>query len=111
MRIKENELRNTRNQVDKYTKDITDMKKKLAQAQGVNKMLGLEEKLRDSKREKAELEKRIRELEMRQKEQGKQLDRLNNEEEFQQKLRGLVDELRVWREKVRKLNDQQEREE
>lgn len=34
-------------------------------------MLGLEEKLRDSKREKAELEKRIRELEMRQKEQGK----------------------------------------
>ncbi len=45
-------------------------------------MLSLEEKLRDSRQEKRDLEKKIIELEMRQKEQAKQLDRLSNEEEF-----------------------------
>tara|TARA_B110000305_G_C19184506_1_gene513591 strand:+ start:387 stop:542 length:156 start_codon:yes stop_codon:yes gene_type:complete len=36
IKIKEGELRNTKAQIDKYQKDITDMQKKLGQAQGVN---------------------------------------------------------------------------
>ena len=34
-----------------------------------------------------------------------------NEEEFQAKMKCLVDELRIWKEKVKKLELQQEREE
>ena len=47
------------------------MKKKIEQAQGVNKLLELEERLRDSKNEKLELEKKIKELEIKHKDQGK----------------------------------------
>lgn len=34
-----------------------------------------------------------------------------NEEEFQAKMKSLVDELRVWKEKVKRLEMQQEKEE
>ena len=44
------------------------MQKKLGQAQGVNQLLNLEEKLRSSKNEKVELEKKIKEMEIRHKE-------------------------------------------
>ena len=50
-------------------------------------------------------------MEIKSKEQGKALEKLNNEDEYQQRLRSLVDELRVWKDKVRKLQDQQEKEE
>jgi hypothetical protein len=36
---------------------------------------------------------------------------MSNEEEFQAKMRTLVDELRVWKEKVKKLESQQDKEE
>jgi hypothetical protein len=36
---------------------------------------------------------------------------MSNEEEFQAKMKTLVDELRVWKEKVKKLETQQDKEE
>ena len=39
------------------------------------------------------------------------MEKLSNEEDFQNKLRSQVDELRVWKDKVRKLQEQQEKEE
>lgn len=66
----------------------------------------LEERLREAHVEKGDLEKRIKEMEIKQKEQGKALERLANEEEYQNRLRGLVDELRVWKDKVRRLQEQ-----
>lgn len=53
--------------------------------------------------EKIDLEKKVKELEKQHKYQGKALEKLANEEEYQQKMKSLVDELRVWKEKVRKL--------
>jgi len=82
LKIKEGELKNTKAQIEKYQKDIVDMQKKLGQAQGVNQLLNLEEKLRNSKNEKVELEKKIKEMEIRHKEQGKALEKLANEEDF-----------------------------
>ena len=45
----------------------------------------------------------MRDLEKQHKSQGKALEKLANEEEYQTKMKSLVDELRVWKEKVRKL--------
>jgi len=45
------------------------------------------------------------------KELGKALEKMSNEDDYQSKLRGLVEELRVWKEKVRRLQEQQEKEE
>lgn len=38
------------------------MKRKLGNAQGVNKLMALEEKLRNSKQDKLDLEKKIKDL-------------------------------------------------
>lgn len=53
----------------------------------------------------------MKELEKLHKNQGKALEKLANEEEYQAKMKSLVDELRVWKEKVKKLEAQQEKEE
>lgn len=58
------------------------MNKKLGQAQGLNQLMTLEDRLRESKQEKADLEKKIKDLEIRAKEQQKALERLSNEEEY-----------------------------
>mmetsp|Transcript_16021 Transcript_16021/g.24860 ORF Transcript_16021/g.24860 Transcript_16021/m.24860 type:complete len:96 (-) Transcript_16021:473-760(-) len=50
-------------------------------------------------------------MEVKQKELGKALEKMSNEDDYQNKLRGLVEELRVWKDKVRKLQDQQDKEE
>ncbi len=77
----------------------------------MDKLLNLEQKLKESINEKTELEKKVRDLEKQHKSQGKALEKLANEEEYQAKMKGLVDELRVWKEKVKKLELQQEKEE
>lgn len=61
--------------------------------------------------EKLELEKKVKDLEKLHKSQGKALEKLANEDEYHAKMKSLVDELRVWKEKVRKIELQQEREE
>lgn len=111
IKVKQTEIANTGNSIEKYKGDIADMKRKLGNAQGVNKLMALEEKLRTSKQEKADLEKKIKDLQIKHKEQGRALEKLSNEDEFQLKLRSLVDELRVWKDKVRKLQEQQQKEE
>ena len=68
LKVKEQELKNTRNQIEKYQKDIVDMNKKLGQAQGLNQLMTLEDRLRESKQEKSDLEKKIKDLEIRAKE-------------------------------------------
>jgi len=65
--------------------------------------------LKQSNAQKIELEHKIKEMEIKLKEQGKVLEKLANEEEFQAKFRGYVDELRVWKDKCRKLQDLQEK--
>lgn len=45
-------------------------------------MMSLEDKLRESKERKRDLERKILELEMKQKEQAKAIERLSNEEDF-----------------------------
>lgn len=84
---------------------------KIEQLSGVDKLMTLEQKLKDSTSEKVELERKVKDLEKQHKSQGKALEKLANEEEYQAKMKSLVDELRVWREKVRKLEQQQEKEE
>ena len=66
-------------------------------------MLQLENKLKDGLQEKLDLEKKVKELEKQHKDQGKALEKMANEEEFQAKMKCLVDELRVWKEKVKRI--------
>jgi hypothetical protein len=66
----------------------------------------LETRLREGLQEKSELEKKVKELERQHKDQGKALEKMSNEEEFQAKMKIIVDELRVWKEKVKRIENQ-----
>ena len=59
--------------------------------------------MKDAQNEKAELEKGIKMLEKQNNDQGKALDKLTNDVENHNKIRNMVEELRVWKEKVKKL--------
>ena len=48
----------------------------------MDKLLNLEQRLKESLQEKAELEKKVKDLEKQHKNQGKQLEKLANEEEY-----------------------------
>ncbi len=73
---------------------------------GVDRLMQLETRLREGLQEKSELEKKVKELERQHKDQGKALEKMSNEEEFQAKMKILVDELRVWKEKVKRIENQ-----
>jgi hypothetical protein len=65
----------------------------------------LEQKLKESEEEKKGLTKKVKELEKQHKNQGRALEKLSNDDEYQRKMNDLVHELRVWKEKVRKLEE------
>mmetsp|Transcript_22719 Transcript_22719/g.21904 ORF Transcript_22719/g.21904 Transcript_22719/m.21904 type:complete len:95 (-) Transcript_22719:665-949(-) len=70
---------------------------------GVDKIVQLDSTLKDLQREKAELEKSIKLLERENSDQGKALDKLSSGVEYHTKIKNLVEELRVWKDKVKKL--------
>ena len=49
------------------------------------------------------MEKAIRQLEKQNNDQGRALDKLTNDVESHTKIKNMVEELRVWKEKVKKL--------
>lgn len=89
-----------------YKRELGQLQAKVDDLSGVDRLLQLENKLRDGLAEKADLEKKVKELERQHKDQGKALEKMSNEEEFQAKMKILVDELRVWKEKVKKIETQ-----
>ena len=77
---------------------------------GVDKVLQLENTVKDIKKIREDLDRKIKLQERKNLEQGKTLDKLTNDSEYQTKIHGLVEELRVWKEKVRKIEKNTEKE-
>ncbi len=96
-------MKNAQTQVELYKRELGQLQAKVDDLSGVDRLLQLENKLREGLAEKSELEKKVKELERQHKDQGKALEKMSNEEEFQAKMKILVDELRVWKEKVKKI--------
>ena len=86
-----------------YKRELNQLQAKVDDLSGVDRLLQLENKLREGLQEKSELEKKVKELEKQHKDQGTALEKMSNEEEFQAKMKILVDELRVWKEKVKRI--------
>ena len=86
------------------------MQKKLGQAEHLEKIIQLEERLKESRTQKLDIKKKIKDMEHNFKDLGKALEKMSNEEDYQNRLRSLVEELRVQKDRVRKLHEQQEKE-
>jgi hypothetical protein len=76
----------------------------LAKFSSADKLAQLEGKLHQSENEKAAFAKLVKDLENKERQQGWELARLEEESHKMGKMNNMVDDLRVWKSKVRKLN-------
>jgi uncharacterized coiled-coil protein SlyX len=97
------EIQNAQKQIELNQNEIQKLTKKLEGLSGAEKLIQLESKVKLAASQKAELEKGIKQMEKQNAEQGKALDKLSNGVESHNKIRNLVEELRVWKEKVQSL--------
>lgn len=109
IRVKENEFRNTQVQVAKNHKEILELRKKLSQISGVQQILEMEEQVKNITEQKLRWEKKIKEIESKVKESGKLLNQMEDDEDFILKHKSLVEELRMWKEKVKRSEEQREK--
>jgi len=66
----------------------------------------MEETLKTVKDQKLAWERKIKDAEQRVKDQGKMLAKIEDDEEYQIKQKSLVDELRMWKEKIKRSEEQ-----
>ena len=79
--------------------------------QSAEKVNRLEEKLHATTNEKIALAKLVKQLENKERQQGWELSKLDAETANMGKMSTMVDDLRVWKTKVRKVNHLQTQEE
>ena len=78
---------------------------------GYEQILELENTVKQVKEQKNQWLKKIKEAELKVKGQGKQLVKMEDEDEVQARLKGYIDELRVWKEKVSRSEELLQKEE
>ena len=78
---------------------------------GYEQILELENTVKQVKEQKNQWLKKIKEAELKVKGQGKQLIKMEDEDEVQARLKGYIDELRVWKEKVSRSEELLQKEE
>lgn len=109
IQVKQNELQNTQVQITKNNKEISELKRRLNQISGAQQIIELEEQVKLIKDQKVAWEKKLKDIELKVKESGKLLHQMENDEDFILKYKSLVEELRVWKDKVRRSEEQREK--
>lgn len=97
--IKDQELKNSEQQVSFYEAEIERLRNRIDELSGVDKLIDLEERVRENKERIGELKKITKDLEKVKKENGDTLERLTNGDEFQNKIKSLIFEIKIWKDK------------
>lgn len=74
-------------------------------------MLDREQELKGNKQQCLDLRKQIKDLEKMSKDKGKALERLTEGDDYNYKIRNMIDEIRMWKEKIRHRQEVYERNE
>lgn len=111
IRVKEKEIENAENQLESYKKEIESLRMRVDEVSQVDKMLDMEQDLKDNKQVCLELKKQIKDLEKMSKDKGKALERLTDGDDYNYKIRNMIDEIRMWKEKIRHRQEVYERNE
>lgn len=101
--IKERKSKNTEKQLTAYKKEVEQLNAKIDRLSGVDQMLQQEQSAVDSKEYQLELQKKIKDLEKINKDQGDALEKITEGDEFQYQIKNLIDEIRMWKEKSKKI--------
>lgn len=101
IRVKEKELENADQQLQAYKREIESLKLRIDEISQVDKMLDMEQDLKDNKQACLDLKKQIKDLEKMSKDKGKALERLTDGDDYNYKIRNMIDEIRMWKEKIK----------
>lgn len=101
IRVKDRELENSEQQLQAYKKEIEALRNKVDELNQVDKMLDMEQEVKDNRANCSDLKKQIKELEKMSKDKGKALERLTEGDDYNYKIRNMIDEIRMWKEKIR----------
>ena len=101
--VADREIENAEKQLVLYKNEIDWLKGKIEGLQEVNKIVDLEEQVKQNEKKKKELKHEIKLLEKINHEQGNELQRLENGSDHQLILTTLTEKLWVWKDKEQKL--------
>ena len=99
--VLDKEMNNAEKQIEAYKKEINSLNVKIDEISQVDTMLDREQGLKENKAEIIELKKTIKVLEKQSKDIGKELLKLTEGDDYNYKIRNLIDEIRMWKEKIR----------
>ncbi|CDW89959.1 UNKNOWN [Stylonychia lemnae] len=105
LKLKEKEIQAYATIIASLKKQNEQLKSKLEHKEGMNRVLDLEDKLKESERQRAELQKEVKSMQRIQQDQGKALDKLVNEGDYPNKIKSLMEQLKLAKEKIRELED------
>ena len=108
---KKAELKKIQTKVNNYNKEITNMRRQLEGSYNIDKIIGLEDEVKNKERILKELQQENESLMNVQREQEKALLSLKKDYEFDDKISELNTELKQAKEKLRKLQFKQRQEE
>lgn len=111
VRVRDRELKNAEQQIELYQREVESQRAKLESLQGVEKLLTAEAKLKESKEKIAVLDKEIYFIEKQNKDTGDIIERYADGEGYMNKMKNLIEEIRVWKDRVRGLESHFVREE
>lgn len=103
--VLDKEMENAEKQIEAYKKEINSLNVKIDEISQVDTMLDREQGLKENKSEITELKKTIKVLEKQSKDIGKELLKLTEGDDYNYKIRNLIDEIRMWKEKIRHRQD------
>jgi len=103
LKNKQKELENVQKQVKSYQKEINSLKEKLDAKTGYEKIIDLENKLKEVEMRNADLSKQQASLEQILKNQEKELEKIRNGGEGSTKLKALNEQLKTVKEKNKEL--------
>eukprot|EP01022_Parablepharisma_sp_SALTPOND_P000704 TRINITY_DN1044_c0_g1_i2.p7 TRINITY_DN1044_c0_g1~~TRINITY_DN1044_c0_g1_i2.p7 ORF type:complete len:356 (-),score=89.76 TRINITY_DN1044_c0_g1_i2:11477-12544(-) len=100
---REKELENMQRKIKAYQKEIAALKEKLEAKTGYEKIIDLENKLREGERKNQELQKQAQALEQILKNQEKELEKIKGNSETSGKLKALNEKLKTCKERNKEL--------
>lgn len=108
-RVKDREIENSQKQIESYKKEIDSLNLRVDELSQVDTMIDRESQVKENKQSILDLKKVIHELEKQSKDKGKELERLTEGDDYNYKIRNLIDEIRMWKEKIRHREEVYER--
>ena len=92
-------------------KDNATLRNRIDTEVGLEKLMKYENSLKEAEKRNQELIREIKALQRIQSEQGKALEKMTTENDYVSKIKGLMDELRMAKEKIKEMEEKQKKDE